>query len=147
RPLGELDPAVQRELDRARNDAARYRNEKDAEVQQARQEADARIQAILKAAGIDTGDGDDPEKVAEQDRAAREKAEQEARDAKVELAVFRAASAPDSRAAARAPLASRAFLAPIADADPPVPDPFKAAIDKPIEANPRLATVQAAAGA
>lgn len=147
--VDDLPAWARKALTRANNQAAQYRAEKTSAAEEARtaaqQEADARIQAILKAAGIDTGDGEDPEKVAEQDRAAREKAEQEARDAKVELAVFRAASAPDSRADARALLDSRAFLASIADVDPTDSDTIKAAIDKAIEDNPRLATVQAAA--
>lgn len=146
--VDELPEWARKALTRANNQAAQYRAERTAAAEEARttaqQEADARIQAILKAAGIDTGDGDDPEKVAEQDRAAREAAEQEARDAKVELAVFRAAAAPDSRADARALLDSRAFLAAIADVDPTDSDTIKAAIDKAIEDNPRLATVQAA---
>ena len=143
--VDDLPEWARKALTRANNQAAQYRAEKNTAAEEARataqQEADARIQAVLQALGIDTGDGDDPEKVAEADRSARAAAEEEARASKLELAVFRAA-APDSPAAAL--LDSRTFLASIADADPEDSDTIKAAIDKAIEDNPRLATVQAA---
>lgn len=143
RSLGDLDPAVQRELDRARNDAARYRREKDTAVQQVQQEADARVQAILEAAGIKTEKDDDPEQAAAQDRQAREQAEADARAARVELAVFRAA--PGKNADATALLDSRSFLERVKDLDPTDTDALSAAIGDAVQDNPRLAATQAAA--
>lgn len=143
RPLGDLDPAVQKELDRARGDAARYRTEKDTAVQEAKAEADARVQAILKAAGIDTGDGDDPEQAAAADRQAREAAEADARAARVELAVYRAAAGANADAAAL--LDSRSFLDRVKDVDPTDADAVTAAIKATVQENPRLAATQAAA--
>ncbi|MDN5687013.1 MAG: hypothetical protein L0G94_10140 [Brachybacterium sp.] len=147
KPLENLDPATRKELDEARSQAARYRTEKNTAVQQAQQdakaEADARVQAILKAAGIETGEQDDPEAAARADREAREQAETDARSARVELAVYRAAA--DKNADAAALLDSRSFLDRVQDVDPTDADAISEAIQKAVDANPRLAATQAAA--
>lgn len=134
----ELPDWAQRELRRGRDDSGRYRSERDA----AKTEADERIQAILKAAGIepDEDSNEDPVQAA---AAAREQAEADARAARVELAVFRAA--PDNNADATALLDSRAFLARVQDLDPTDTDALAAAIGQAVEDNPRLAATQAAA--
>lgn len=138
----DLPAWAQRELERARKDAARYRQERSDAADQAKADADARLQAVLQAAGIDTGDGDDPEKAAAADRQAREQAEADARTARVELAVFRAAA--DKGADAAALLDSRSFLDRVADLDPTDADAIGTAIGEHVQAHPRLAVTQAA---
>lgn len=138
----DLPAWAQRELERARKDAARYRQERSDTAEQVKAEADARLQAVLKAAGIDTGEGDDPEQAAAADRQAREKAEADARTARVELAVFKAAA--DQGADAAALLDSRSFLDRVADLDPTDADAISAAIGEHVQAHPRLAVTQAA---
>lgn len=145
KPLGDLDPAVQKELDRARSDAARYRTEKDAEVQRVQQEADARIKAVLKAAGYDPDGSDDPEKVAQQAAEAREQAQQEAKEARLELALYRAAADPAVHADPIALLDSRRFMERARSIDPSDTDALTAAIRETIQENPKLAATQAAA--
>lgn len=138
----DLPAWAQRELERARKDAARYRQERSTAADQVKADADARLQAVLKAAGIDTGEGDDPEQAAAADRQAREKAEADARTARVELAVFKAAA--DQGADAAALLDSRSFLDRVADLDPTDADAISAAIGEHVQAHPRLAVTQAA---
>lgn len=132
----DLPDWVQRELRRGRDDAGRYRSERDA----VKTEADDRIQAILKTLGVESGENEDPEQAAAQ---AREQAEADAREARVELAVFKAA--PDKNADATALLDSRSFLDRVKDLDPTDTDALAAAIGQAVEDNPRLAATQAAA--
>ncbi|MFE5777085.1 hypothetical protein [Brachybacterium sp. NPDC056505] len=125
---------------KTRDEAAQNRTARNTE----REQADARVAAILKAAGIETDDDtEDPVKAAEADRQAREKAEQDARTARVELAVYRAAPAANGDAAAL--LDSRSFLDRITDLDPSDQDAITGAIRDAIKDAPRLAATQAAA--
>ncbi|UQN29475.1 hypothetical protein [Brachybacterium kimchii] len=126
------------EIERLRRENAKHRTSREAE----RQEADAKLRAVLKAAGIDTGEDadEDPLKAAS---AAREKAETEARQARVELAVHRAAPAVGGDAAAL--LDSRSFLDRLTDLDPSDQDAITGAIRDAIKDTPRLASTQAAA--
>lgn len=135
----DLPDWAQRIVNDARSGEARYRTERNT----AKTEADQRVAAILKAAGIETDEGTDPEQAAADDRKARETAEADARAARVELAVHRAA--PGKNADATALLDSRAFQARVQDLDPTDSDALAAAIDKAVEDNPRLAATQAAA--
>lgn len=137
--VAELPDWAQKIVEDSRKDSGRYRDERN----QAKQDADARVAAILKAAGIETDEGTDPEQAAADDRKARETAEADARAARVELAVHRAA--PGKNADATALLDSRAFQARVQDLDPTDSDALAAAIDKAVEDNPRLAATQAAA--
>lgn len=133
----DLPDWAQRIIREARDQAADARTTRNTE----RAEADARVKAILQAAGIDTGDTneEDPVKAAADARAA---AEQEARQARLELAVYRAASAANGDPAAL--LDSRAFLARAADLDPSDQEAVAGAIRDAIQDNPRLAVTQAA---
>lgn len=95
-------------------------------------EADARTQAILKAAGIETAETD-PEKITAELQEERNRG----RQTRVELAVLRAASA--AGADPDALLDSRAFLDKVKDLDPGDTVGIRAAIAEAVEANPRLA--------
>jgi hypothetical protein len=118
-------------------------NAKTAAAEQAKSEL---AQTIGKALGI-VKDGDaapDPEQLA---KTAADSAASE-RQARVELAVFRAASA--AKADPTALLDSRAFLAKVADLDPTdtgFADAVKTAITEAVKDNPKLAATQAVAGA
>ena len=141
--VDDLPEWAQREIRNLRGESAQQRTARQQAEQAAQEKADERTRAILKAAGIETGDDEDPEKAAEKDRQAREAAESEARAARVELAVFKAA--PGKNADPAALLDSRSFLDRIKDLDPTDGDALAAAIGEAVEDNPRLATVQAAA--
>ncbi|WP_193118447.1 hypothetical protein [Brachybacterium tyrofermentans] len=134
----ELPDWAQRELRRGRDDSGRYRSERDA----AKTEADERVQAILKAAGIepDEGSNEDPVQAA---AAAREQAEADARAARVELAVFRAA--PGKNADPARLLNTNSFHERVKGLDPTDSDALAAAIEDEVKTNPYLASTQAAA--
>lgn len=132
----DLPEWAQRLIRDTRREAAEARTHRKAEQEQ----ADARVKAILQAAGIETGDADeDPVKAA---AAAREKAESDARQARLELAVHRAASGVNGDPAAL--LDSRAFLARVSDIDPDDREAITSAIRDAIKDSPRLAATQAA---
>lgn len=121
---------------KANADAADARTSKTS----AEKTAQDRVTAILTAAGIDTGEGeDDPVKAAAD---ARETAENDARQARLELAVYK--SAPTANADPAALLDSRAFLARAADLDPSDQEAVAGAIRDAIKDNPKLAATQAA---
>ena len=141
--VDDLPEWAQREIRNRRAESAQQRTARQQAEQAAQEKADERTRAILKAAGIETSDDEDPQQAAEKDRQAREAAEQEARSARVELAVYRAA--PGKNADPSALLDSRSFLDRIKDLDPTDGDALAAAIGEAVEDNPRLATVQAAA--
>lgn len=131
---------AQKEIRSLRGESAAQRTARQQAETKAQQDADARVQAILKAAGIETGDdGEDPVKAA---ATAREQAEAQARQARLELAVYRAA--PTANGDAAALLDSRAFLTRVADLDPSDQDAITGAIRDAIKDTPRLAVAQAA---
>lgn len=141
RPAGEnvddLPDWAQRIIRDTRAEAADQRTGRQAD----KEAADARVKAILTAAGIDTGDddGEDPVKAAAD---AREAAEREAREARLELAIHRAAGGLNADPAAL--LDSRAFLTRAADLDPSDQEAVAGAIRDAIKDNPKLAAAQAA---
>lgn len=143
RPDGEnvsdLPEWAQRIIRDTRAEAADQRTGRQAD----KEAADARVKAILQAAGIDTGDddgdGEDPVKAAAD---AREAAEREAREARLELAIHRAAGGLNADPAAL--LDSRAFLTRAADLDPSDQEAVAGAIRDAIKDNPKLAVTQAA---
>lgn len=126
------------EVARLRREAANYRTQL-REAQAAQQQ---QLDAIAKALGLKDGDdAPDPAQLTEQLTASQA----EARQARVELAVFRGAAAHSGDPAAL--LDSRSFLTSVAQLDPAdagfdkaVSDAIKAAVD----GNPKLKTVQAA---
>ena len=122
------DPAVAKaEIERLRKENGSART--NAKAQAA---TDAR-QQILKDLGLIQGDEvADPAKIAEQLTAAGA----DARQAKIELAVFRAAQATDADPSAL--LDSRAFLVKLADVDPSDAAAITAAVNEAVAANPRL---------
>ncbi|GAA1327584.1 hypothetical protein GCM10009592_14590 [Brachybacterium rhamnosum] len=131
---------AQREIRSLRTESAQQRTARATAEQDAQAAADERIQAILKAAGIDTGASDeDPVKAAATARAA---AEEEAKAARLELAVYRAATTAGADPAAL--LDSRAFLTRAHDLDPTDTAALTSAIRDAVQENPRLGTVQAA---
>lgn len=140
----DLPDWAQRLIRQERSESASQRTARQQAEQAAQQQADERTRAILKAAGIDTGDSDeeDPAKLAEAARAEREKAEADAREARVELAVYRAA--PGKNADAAALLDSRTFLQSLKDLDPTDSAAVEAAVEKAVQDNPKLAVTQAA---
>jgi len=97
----------------------------------AAKEADAKTKAILKAAGLETEETD-PAKIA----AELETERSGSRQARVELAVYRAASA--TGADPDALLDSRGFLDKVKDLDPSDQAGIRLAISEAIETNPRL---------
>ena len=122
------DPAVAKaEIERLRKENGSART--NAKAQAA---TDAR-QQILKDLGLIQGDEvADPAKIAEQLTAAGA----DARQAKIELAVFRAAQATDADPSAL--LDSRAFLVKLAGVDPSDTAAITAAVTEAVTANPRL---------
>lgn len=104
-------------------------------------DANAKIAAALKALGIETGQ-EDPVKVAEQAKAERDAEKATARQAQLQLAIYR--SAAKAGADADALLDSNTFLTSVKELDPSdakaVEDAIKAALDT----NPKLKAVQAA---
>lgn len=139
----DLPDWAQRLIRQERSESASQRTARQQAEQAAQQQADERIRAVLKAAGYEANeDEDDPAKLAEAARAEREKAEADAREARVELAVYRAA--PDKNADAKALLDSRSFLQSIKDLDPTDAEAVAAAVEKAVQDNPKLAVTQAA---
>ncbi|GMA22279.1 hypothetical protein GCM10025864_45050 [Luteimicrobium album] len=131
-----LPPGVQKLIGDLRKEAGDARvNAKQSAAQEAR---DALAQEIGKALGLVKGDeAPDPAKLA---KTAADSAS-EARQARVELAVFRAA--PGLKADPGALLDSRAFLTKVADLDPTddgFADAVKTAITDAVKDNPKLAT-------
>lgn len=104
-------------------------------------DANAKIAAALKALGIETGQ-EDPVKVAEQAKAERDAEKATARQAQLQLAIYK--SAAKAGADADALLDSNTFLTSVKELDPSdakaVEDAIKAALDT----NPKLKAVQAA---
>jgi hypothetical protein len=102
-------------------------------------EAEDRHNAVLAALGLKSDGKVDPAQQAEQLAAERDKAAKKARDAQVELAVFRSAGKHQADPAAL--LDSRSFLAALGDLDPGAADfttKVEAAIDKAVKDNPKL---------
>ncbi len=126
------DPATARaEIERLRKENGAART--NAKAQAAEEARNALAQEIGKALGLVKGDEPaDPVKLTEQLTATTS----EARQAKLELAVFRAAQATDADPSAL--LDSRAFLAKLADADPTDAAAITAAVTEAVAANPRL---------
>lgn len=126
------DPAAAKaEIERLRKENGANRT--NAKAQAAEEARTALAQEIGKALGIIKGDEPaDPVKLTEQLTAAGA----DARQAKLELAVFRAAQATDADPSAL--LDSRAFLAKLADADPSDMSAITAAVTEAVAQNPRL---------
>ncbi len=126
------DPAAAKaEIERLRKENGAART--NAKAQAAEDARNALAQEIGKALGLIKDDEPaDPVKLTEQLTAAGN----EARQAKLELAVFRAAAAADADPSAL--LDSRAFLAKVANTDPSDSDAITAAITEAVTANPRL---------
>lgn len=141
--VDDLPDWAQREIRNLRGESAQQRTARQQAETQAQQQADERTRAILKAAGIETSDDEDPQQAAEKDRQAREAAEQEARSARVELAVHRAA--PGKNADPARLLNTNSFHERVKDLDPTDGDALAAAIEDEVKANPYLAATQAAA--
>lgn len=129
------DPAakitrLEAEVAAARKEAGKARiNAKQTAADEARAEL---AQQIGKALGLVPEDVVDPVKLTEQVNASQAQAKQ----ANVELAVFRAADAANGDASAL--LDSRTFLAKVADLDPTNSDALVAAIAEAVAENPRL---------
>lgn len=126
------DPAAAKaEIERLRKENGATRT--NAKAQAAEEARTAMAQEIGKALGLVKGDEvADPVKLTEQLTTAGA----ETRQAKVELAVFRAAQATDADPSAL--LDSRTFLAKLADVDPSDMAAVTAAITEAVAANPRL---------
>lgn len=131
------DPAAARaEIERLRKENGANRT--NAKAQAAEEARSALAQEIGKALGLVKDDEPaDPVKLTEQLTAAGA----DARQAKIELAVYRAAQATD--ADPNALLDSRVFLAKLADVDPSDSAAVTAAITEAVTANPRLGKVEA----
>jgi outer membrane biosynthesis protein TonB len=133
-------------VERLRSEAAENRTKaRDAETA-AQQEAQAKIDAILKAAGIKTGDDEDPVKAAEaqaQENATRaETAEQERDQAKRELAIYKTATTEGADTDLL--LDSTSFLNATRDIAPDDAEGIQKAIKKALDDNPRFRSAQAA---
>ncbi|MDA8440482.1 MAG: hypothetical protein M0Z51_16710 [Propionibacterium sp.] len=126
------DPAAARaEIERLRKENGANRT--NAKAQAAEEARTALAQEIGKALGLVKGDEPaDPVKLTEQLTAAGA----EARQAKIELAVFRASQATDVDP--NALLDSRTFLAKVATVDPSDSAAIEAAVAEAVAANPRL---------
>ena len=126
------DPAAAKaEIERLRKENGATRT--NAKAQAAEEARTALAQEIGKALGLVKGDETaDPVKLTEQLTAAGA----EARQAKIELAVFRASQATD--ADPNALLDSRTFLAKVASVDPTDAAAIEAAVAEAVAANPRL---------
>ena len=126
------DPAAAKaEIERLRKENGAART--NAKAQAAEEARTALAQEIGKALGLVKDDEPaDPVKLTEQLTAAGA----DARQAKIELAVYRAAQATD--ADPNALLDSRVFLAKLADVDPSDTAAVTAAITEAVAANPRL---------
>lgn len=114
---------------------------RDNAAQQARDEV---VQSIGKALGIieDGGDTPDADKLTQQ----LTEQTQTAKQAQLELAVYKAAANTDLGVDAAALLDSRSFLEKIADIDPSKTDDLVAAIKDAVKTNPRLQTTGQAPG-
>lgn len=114
---------------------------RDNAAQQARDEV---VQSIGKALGIieDGGDTPDADKLTQQ----LTEQTQTAKQAQLELAVYKAAANPDLGVDAAALLDSRSFLEKIAEIDPSKTDDLVAAIKDAVKTNPRLHTTGQAPG-
>lgn len=125
------DPkAAQAEIERLRRENGADRvNAKTKAAEEARKEL---AQTIGKALGLVEDEPIDPAKLTDQ----LTQSQAQARQAQVELAVFRAAS--DTDADPTALLDSRTFLAKVADIDPTDGDAIKQAIVDVVASNPRL---------
>ena len=126
------DPAAAKaEIERLRKENGATRT--NAKAQAAEEARTALAQEIGKALGLVKGDEPaDPVKLTEQLTTAGA----EARQAKIELAVFRASQATD--ADPNALLDSRTFLAKVATVDPSDSAAIEAAVAEAVAANPRL---------
>lgn len=133
----ELPDWAQRIVRDARSEAGTARTAKNA----AEQKQTETLDAIAKALGLKKDETPDPAKLAEQ----LTTAQKDARDAQIELAVYRGAGKHQGDADAL--LDSRAFLADVRDLDPTAKD-FAAKVDAAIKdavtKNPKLKTVLAA---
>jgi len=125
------DPkAAQAEIERLRRENGADRvNAKTKAAEEARKEL---AQTIGKALGLVEDEPIDPAKLTAQ----LTQSQTQARQAQVELAVFRAASDTDADPAAL--LDSRTFLAKVADIDPTDGEAIKQAIADVVASNPRL---------
>lgn len=107
--------------------------------------AEDRAAAILKAAGLEPDEGQDPVKVAEAAAKERDEARDRARVTEVQLAVFKAA--PKLQGDGNALLDSNSFLAKVKDLDPTADDfatKVDDAIKAAIQANPKFKLAPAA---
>lgn len=141
--VDDLPEWAQREIRNLRGESASQRTARQQAETQAQQEADAKLHRVLEALGVERGEDEDPQQAAERDREAREAAEQEARAARVELAVFKAA--PGKNADPARLLNTNSFHERVKDLDPTDGDALAAAIEDEVKANPYLAATQAAA--
>ena len=120
-----LPEAAQKIIRDLRKEAGDNRTAKNAEAQ--------RVQAILKAAGIDTGDTEDPVKAAEQAAKERDEAKAAARQTALELAIYRNATAAGADPARL--LDSNSFLTSVREVDPTDTAALTAAITKAVADN------------
>lgn len=140
--LIKADPEkAEKEIRRLRGESAESRTTRDAAAEAARI---AVVQDIGKALGLVKDDATtDPAALT----AAAQEATTKAREAQVELAVYKAAGIAETKADPAALLDSRAFLASVRDLDPSAADfqtKVNAAIKAAVEANPKLAAQEAA---
>lgn len=107
----------------------------------AEDDANAKIAAALKALGIDTAD-EDPVKVAEQAKAERDAQQNAARNAQLQLSIYKLAA--KTGADPDALLDSNSFLASLNGLDPADVKAVEAAIKTAIDNNPKLKSAPAA---
>lgn len=110
------------------------------QLQQAQQTQQSQLDAIAKALGLKGDEPPDPDKLASQ--LTSEQAEK--RDAKVQLAVYRAATANGANPDAL--LDSQSFLTSVKDVDPADQDKVATAIKAAVEKNPNLAAQRVTPG-
>jgi len=138
RDISSLPEWAQKMIRDARAEAAKSRtNAKQAAAEQARQDL---AQQIGRALGLikDGDDAPDPAALAEQ----LASAQAEGRQARVELAVYKAAAKADADPVAL--LDSRSFIDSLKDVDPSDDDAVAKAIRQAVEKNPRLRAAPAA---
>lgn len=116
------------------------RQEAETALQQAQQSQQSQLDAIAKALGLKDEDKPDPEKLTQQ--VSQEQAK--ARDAQVQLAVYRQAAKAGGNPDAL--LDSASFLASLADVDPSKADEVEKAIKDAVQSNPTLAAKKVTPG-
>lgn len=128
-----LDPRVQKMITDLRTENANTRVAKNAETE--------RVAAILKAAGIETGEAD-PVEAAKKAAAERDAATATAAQAARELSIFKAAATAGADPTKL--LDSNSFMTSVKDLDPTDGTAVAAAIEAAVKANPTFKAARAA---